>query len=133
MFKEFKDFAMRGNVLDMAVGIIIGGAFGKIVSSFVNDVIMPPIGMLMGNVDFGSLFINLSGTDYASLAAAEEAGAAVIATLSNIGPGLGSVGPVDNFAHVPDLGKLVLALCMLLGRLELYTVLVLVFPTFWRK
>ena len=78
MLNEFKEFAMRGNVVDMAVGIIIGGAFGKIVSSFVNDVIMPPIGMLMGNVDFGSLFINLSDTDYASLAAAEEAGAAVI-------------------------------------------------------
>jgi len=78
MLEEFKQFAMRGNVVDMAVGIIIGGAFGKIVSSFVNDVIMPPIGMLMGNVDFGSLFINLSDTDYASLAAAEEAGAAVI-------------------------------------------------------
>jgi len=78
MLEEFKKFAMRGNVVDMAVGIIIGGAFGKIVSSFVNDVIMPPIGMLMGNVDFGSLFINLSGTEYASLAAAEEAGAAVI-------------------------------------------------------
>lgn len=78
MLEEFKKFAMRGNVVDMAVGIIIGGAFGKIVSSFVNDVIMPPIGMIMGNVDFGSLFINLSGTDYASLAAAEEAGAAVI-------------------------------------------------------
>jgi large conductance mechanosensitive channel len=78
MLNEFKDFAMRGNVVDMAVGIIIGGAFGKIVSSFVNDVIMPPIGMLMGNVDFSSLFINLSGTEYASLAAAEEAGAAVI-------------------------------------------------------
>ncbi len=78
MLEEFKQFAMRGNVVDMAVGIIIGGAFGKIVSSFVNDVIMPPIGMLMGNVDFGSLFINLSGTEYASLAAAEEAGAAVI-------------------------------------------------------
>ena len=78
MLEEFKKFAMRGNVVDMAVGIIIGGAFGKIVSSFVNDVIMPPIGMLMGNVDFGSLFINLSGAEYASLAAAEEAGAAVI-------------------------------------------------------
>ena len=78
MLEEFKKFAMRGNVVDMAVGIIIGGAFGKIVSSFVNDVIMPPIGMLMGNVDFSSLFINLSGVDYPSLAAAEEAGAAVI-------------------------------------------------------
>jgi large conductance mechanosensitive channel len=78
MLEEFKKFAMRGNVVDMAVGIIIGGAFGKIVSSFVNDVIMPPIGMLMGNVDFGSLFINLGSTEYTSLAAAEEAGAAVI-------------------------------------------------------
>jgi len=62
-----------------------------------------------------------------------SAGASVIATLSNIGPGLGSVGPVDNFAHVPAFGKLVLAFCMLLGRLELFTVLVLVFPSFWRK
>jgi len=78
MLEEFKKFAMRGNVVDMAVGIIIGGAFGKIVSSFVSDVIMPPIGMLMGNVDFGSLFINLGSTEYTTLAAAEEAGAAVI-------------------------------------------------------
>ena len=78
MLEEFKAFAMRGNVVDMAVGIIIGGAFGKIVSSFVNDVIMPPIGMLMGNVDFSNLFINLSGGDYASVAAAEEAGAPII-------------------------------------------------------
>lgn len=59
MMQEFKDFAMRGNVVDMAVGIIIGGAFGKIVSSFVNDVIMPPIGMLMGNVDFSHLALTL--------------------------------------------------------------------------
>ena len=78
MLQEFKAFAMRGNVVDMAVGIIIGGAFGKIVSSFVADVIMPPIGLLMGGVDFGSLFINLSDTAYATLAAAEEAGAPVI-------------------------------------------------------
>jgi large conductance mechanosensitive channel len=78
MLQEFKDFAMRGNVVDMAVGIIIGGAFGKIVSSFVNDVIMPPIGLLMGNVDFGALFVNLGDTAYATLAAAEEAGAPVI-------------------------------------------------------
>ena len=78
MLEEFKKFAMRGNVVDMAVGIIIGGAFGKIVSSLVNDVIMPPIGMMMGNVDFSQLFINLSGEDYASLAAAQEAGAATI-------------------------------------------------------
>ena len=78
MMQEFKAFAMRGNVVDMAVGIVIGGAFGKIVSSFVADVIMPPIGLLMGGVDFSSLFINLSDTAYATLAAAEEAGAPVI-------------------------------------------------------
>ena len=78
MLKEFKEFAMRGNVMDMAVGIIIGAAFGKIVSSFVADVIMPPIGLLMGNVDFSQLYINLSGTAYPSLAAAQEAGAATI-------------------------------------------------------
>lgn len=78
MLDEFKKFAMRGNVVDMAVGIIIGGAFGKIVSSLVNDVIMPPIGMIMGNVDFSQLFINLSGEEYATLAAAQEAGAATI-------------------------------------------------------
>jgi large conductance mechanosensitive channel len=78
MFKEFKEFAMRGNVLDMAVGIIIGAAFGRIVTSLVNDVIMPPIGLLLGKVDFSSLFINLSGTPYASLGDAKKAGAAVI-------------------------------------------------------
>jgi large conductance mechanosensitive channel len=78
MLNEFKAFAMRGNVVDMAVGIVIGAAFGKIVSSFVNDVIMPPIGMLMGGVDFSSLFINLGDTAYASLALAEEAGAPLI-------------------------------------------------------
>ena len=78
MFKEFKEFAMRGNVLDMAVGIIIGAAFGRIITSLVNDVIMPPIGLLLGKVDFSSLFVNLSGTPYASLADARKAGAAVI-------------------------------------------------------
>ena len=78
MLEEFKKFAMRGNVVDMAVGIVIGAAFGKIVSSLVNDVIMPPIGMIMGNVDFSQLFINLSGENYASLASAQEAGAATI-------------------------------------------------------
>jgi large conductance mechanosensitive channel len=78
MLKEFKEFAMRGNVVDMAVGIIIGAAFGKIVSSLVADVIMPPIGLLMGNMDFSQLYWNLSGTEYASLAAAQEAGAATI-------------------------------------------------------
>lgn len=75
MLKEFKEFILRGNVLDLAVGIIIGGAFGKIVSSFVNDIIMPPIGMLLGGVDFTNLFIALNGQQYASLAAAQEAGA----------------------------------------------------------
>lgn len=78
MFKEFKEFAMRGNVVDMAVGIIIGAAFGRIVSSLVNDVIMPPIGLLLGKVDFSSLFFNLSGMPYASLADAKKAGAPII-------------------------------------------------------
>lgn len=75
MLKEFKDFAMRGNVLDMAIGVIIGGAFGKIVSSLVSDVLMPPLGLLMGKVDFSSLFIDLSRTSPPSLAAAKAAGA----------------------------------------------------------
>lgn len=79
MFKEFKEFAMRGNVIDMAVGIIIGAAFGKIVTSFVNDVLMPPIGLLMGNVDFSDLFVNLSmDASYPSVAAAEAAGAPIV-------------------------------------------------------
>lgn len=75
MIKEFKDFIMRGNVLDLAVGIIIGGAFGKIVSSLVDDIIMPPIGLLLGKVDFTNLFLSLDGKVYASLAAAKDAGA----------------------------------------------------------
>ena len=78
MLKEFKEFAMKGNVLDMAIGVIIGGAFGKIVSSLVNDVLMPPIGLLMGGVDFSSLFINLSGTAQPSLTAAKAAGTPTI-------------------------------------------------------
>ena len=78
MLKEFKEFAMRGNVVDMAVGIIIGAAFGKIISSLVSDVIMPPIGLLMGGVDFSDIYINLSGGTYDSLAAAKEAGAATM-------------------------------------------------------
>lgn len=78
MLKEFKEFAMRGNVLDMAIGIIIGAAFGKIVSSFVNDILMPPIGLLLGRVDFSNLFINLSGEPYASLTEAKAAGAPTI-------------------------------------------------------
>jgi large conductance mechanosensitive channel len=78
MLKEFKTFAMRGNVLDMAVGIIIGAAFGRIITSFVNDVIMPPIGLLLGKTDFSSLFLNISGKYYATLAEAKAAGAATI-------------------------------------------------------
>jgi large conductance mechanosensitive channel len=78
MFKEFKAFAMRGNVLDMAVGIIIGAAFGRIITSFVNDIIMPPLGLVIGKVDFSSLFLNISGTAYPTLAAAKAAGAATI-------------------------------------------------------
>lgn len=79
MFKEFKEFAMRGNVIDLAVGVIIGGAFGGIVTSLVSDIIMPPIGMITGNVDFKDLFVPLNGGSYASLAAAKTAGAPVIA------------------------------------------------------
>jgi large conductance mechanosensitive channel len=75
MLKEFRDFAMRGNVLDMAIGVIIGSAFGKIISSLVSDVLMPPIGLLLGKVDFSSLFLNMSGTPQPSLAAAKAAGA----------------------------------------------------------
>ena len=79
LLQEFKEFALRGNVVDLAVGLVIGAAFGAIVNSLVADVIMPPIGLLMGNVDFSDLFINLSGQDYPSLAAARAAGAPVIA------------------------------------------------------
>jgi large conductance mechanosensitive channel len=79
MLKEFKEFAMRGNVIDLAVGIIIGAAFGKIVTSLVNDVIMPPIGLIMGNVDFSNLFVNLDMSKaFASVAEAEAAGAPII-------------------------------------------------------
>lgn len=78
MFKEFKEFAMRGNVLDLAVGIIIGAAFGKIVTSFVNDLLMPVVGLLLGKVDFSNLFINLSSTKYPTIAAAKAAGAATL-------------------------------------------------------
>jgi large conductance mechanosensitive channel len=87
MFKEFKEFVMRGNVMDLAIGIIIGAAFGKIVTSFVSDVLMPPIGLLLGNVDFTNLFINLSGTRYDTLKAAKDAGAATI----NYGVFLGTI------------------------------------------
>lgn len=78
MLDEFKKFILRGNVVDLAVGIVIGAAFGKIVSSLVTDVLMPPIGMLMGNVDFSGLFISLSSVSYPTLAAAKQAGAATL-------------------------------------------------------
>ena len=78
MFKEFKEFAMKGNVLDMAIGVIVGAAFGKIVTSFVSDVMMPPLGLLLGRMDFSNLFINLSGTSYATIADAKKAGAATL-------------------------------------------------------
>lgn len=87
MFAEFKKFILRGNILDLAVGVIIGGAFGKIVTSFVNDILMPPIGLLLGNVDFTNIFISLSGQKFASLAAAQEAGAATM----NIGLFINSI------------------------------------------
>ena len=76
---EFKEFAVRGNVVDMAVGVVIGGAFGKIVTSFVNDIVMPPLGKLVGDVDFSNLYINLTDKQFANLAEAKKAGAAVIA------------------------------------------------------
>jgi len=78
MWDEFKKFIQRGNVMDLAVGVIIGSAFGSIVNSLVNDVIMPPIGMLVGNVDFSDLYINLSGGSFGSLAEAQSAGAVTI-------------------------------------------------------
>jgi large conductance mechanosensitive channel len=78
MWKELKAFLLRGSVLDLAVAVIVGGAFGKIVTSFVNDIIMPPIGLLLGKVNFADLYINLSGGSYPSLAAAKEAGAATL-------------------------------------------------------
>jgi large conductance mechanosensitive channel len=78
MLKEFKEFAMRGNVLDMAVGIIIGGAFGKIITSFVGDILMPPIGLLLGKVDFSNMFLNLGDGAFAKLAEAKAAGAPTI-------------------------------------------------------
>jgi large conductance mechanosensitive channel len=79
MLKEFKEFAMRGNVVDLAVGVIIGAAFGAIVTSLVNDVIMPPIGLMMGGLDFKDLFVSLNGQHYATLDSAKKAAAPVIA------------------------------------------------------
>ena len=79
MFDEFKKFIMRGNVVDMATGVIIGAAFGKIVSSFTSDILMPPLGLMLGKIDFSNLYINLSGVEYETYAAAKEAGAPIIA------------------------------------------------------
>lgn len=87
MWKEFREFAMRGNVLDMAIGVVIGAAFGRIVSSLVEDIVMPPLGLLIGRMDFSNLFISLSGRRYASLAEAKAAGAATL----NIGLFLNAV------------------------------------------
>jgi large conductance mechanosensitive channel len=78
MLKEFKEFVMRGNVVDLAVGVIIGAAFGKIVTSMTNDVIMPVVGLLMGKVDFSNLFVNLGDGEFATLKAATDAGAPVL-------------------------------------------------------
>lgn len=78
MMKEFREFAMKGSVVDLAVGVIIGAAFGKIVTAFVNEILMPPLGLLLGKIDFNNLFINLSGVHYQTLKAAREAGAPVI-------------------------------------------------------
>jgi large conductance mechanosensitive channel len=78
VLKEFKEFALKGNVLDMAVGIIIGAAFGKIVSSLVEDLLMPPLGLMLGRINFADLFVSLSGERYASLAEAKAAGAATL-------------------------------------------------------
>lgn len=78
MIKEFKDFAMKGNVVDLAVGVVIGGAFGKIVTSLVEDIIMPLVGLLLGGLDFTNYFITLDGSNYSSLSQAKEAGAATL-------------------------------------------------------
>jgi large conductance mechanosensitive channel len=78
LWKEFRDFAARGNVVDLAVGVVIGAAFGKIVTSLVSDIVMPPIGLILGHVDFSNLFISLSGKHYDTLAAAKAAGAPTI-------------------------------------------------------
>lgn len=75
LYKEFKEFAVKGNMIDLAVGVIIGGAFGKVVTSIVNDILMPPVGLLLGRVNFAELFISLNGTSYPSLKDAKDAGA----------------------------------------------------------
>ncbi len=78
MLKEFKEFVTRGNVVDLAIAVVIGAAFGKIITSFVDDILMPPIGLALGNADFSNLFVNLSGKAYPSVAAAKAAGAATL-------------------------------------------------------
>ena len=78
MTKEFREFIARGNVLDLAIAVVIGAAFGRVIDSLVKDILMPPIGLLLGNMDFSNLYLNLSGETYASAAAAKEAGAAAI-------------------------------------------------------
>ncbi|MGE0101702.1 MAG: large conductance mechanosensitive channel protein MscL [Blastocatellales bacterium] len=78
MFKEFKEFAMKGNVMDLAIGVVIGGAFGKIITSLVEDVIMPLVGLLLGKIDFTNLFVTLSGGTYATLEEAKKAGASTL-------------------------------------------------------
>ncbi len=78
MLKEFKEFAMRGSLLDLAMGIVLGAAFGRIITSFVNDILMPPVGLLLGGLDFASLFITLRGGPFPSVAAAKAAGAPTI-------------------------------------------------------
>ncbi|WP_227874400.1 large-conductance mechanosensitive channel protein MscL [Tumebacillus algifaecis] len=75
VFKEFREFAVKGNIIDLAIGVVVGAAFGKIVTSFTNDILMPPIGLLLGKVDFSNLFLNLSSTSYATLTEAKNAGA----------------------------------------------------------
>ena len=79
MLKEFKEFAIRGNVMDLAVAVIVGAAFGKVVTSLINDVLMPPIGLLLGHVDFTNLFVNLSDKSFDSVATAKAAGAPILA------------------------------------------------------
>jgi large conductance mechanosensitive channel len=111
MLKEFKDFIMRGNVLDLAVAVIIGGAFGKIINSLVTDLLMPPLGLILGNVDFSSLYINLSSTPYATLAEAQAAGAPTL----NYGLFLNNV---INFVIVATAIFLVIKLANRLQRLK---------------
>ena len=103
MLKEFKEFAMRGNVLDLAIAVIIGGAFGKIVSSFVEDVLMPPLGLLLGKVDFSNLFLNLSHTAYATIAEAKKAGAPTL----NYGLFLNNAPNKTAMGTVPTAGRTV--------------------------